>query len=269
MDEAWAFFTSSGMVASYVVVAVTGVILGVLHRIRTVNLQRREANGDADPRRARTLSGLFVTLRYVILALAVLLILQLNGVNVSSMVTALGVAGIVVGFALQDSLADVIMGIHILVDGFFRVGDVIRFNEYEGEVIMVTPQTTKIRLLSDNSTLAVSNRNISQVTLVSKGNMFDVAVPYETSQEDAKRLMNCMVDRMLQVPGVDACEYRGIQDLADSAVMHRLYFECDPKLHYAVRRALNGAALQVYEEWGVDVPYNRLELMWGQSGESE
>ena len=48
-------------------------------------------------------------IKYFIIIFVVLFVLQINGINVSSVLTGLGVAGVVVGFALQDLLKDIIM----------------------------------------------------------------------------------------------------------------------------------------------------------------
>ena len=57
--------------------------------------------------------------------LTVLTILQIFGINVSSMLAGVGIASIVIGFALQDALKDIIRGFEIVSDGFYEIGVVI------------------------------------------------------------------------------------------------------------------------------------------------
>ena len=73
-------------------------------------------------------------LRYLLLLVTILLILQINGINVTSLVAGLGIVSAVVGLALQDILKDVIMGLHILSGRFFSVGDAVRYGIMEGIV---------------------------------------------------------------------------------------------------------------------------------------
>ena len=72
--------------------------------------------------------------KYIIALLVIIMILQINGVNVSAMATGLGIAGVMVGFALQDLLKDLIMGAGIVWDEFFTVGDYVKYKQYEGVV---------------------------------------------------------------------------------------------------------------------------------------
>lgn len=57
---------------------------------------------------------------------AVLTVLEIYGVNVTSMLAGVGIASIVIGFALQDSLKDIIRGFVIVSDNYYEIGDVIK-----------------------------------------------------------------------------------------------------------------------------------------------
>ena len=61
---------------------------------------------------------LYGVVRIIIVLVALLSILSVFGVNISSAVAGLGIGGVIVGFALQDFLKDIIMGIHILSDKY-------------------------------------------------------------------------------------------------------------------------------------------------------
>ena len=108
-------------------------------------------------------------LKYVVIVGILLLILQINGVNVSSAIAGLGIASAIVGLALQDVLKDVIMGINIVTENFFSVGDVVEYQEIEGVVTKLTLRTTKIQSIVDQSVTTVCNRNISENGFVCEG----------------------------------------------------------------------------------------------------
>ena len=57
--------------------------------------------------------------------ITVLMVLQIYGINVSSMLAGVGIASVVIGFALQDSLKDIIRGFVIISDDYYEIGDVI------------------------------------------------------------------------------------------------------------------------------------------------
>ena len=118
-------------------------------------------------------------LKGVVLILAVLVILQVNGINVTSIVASMGLASAIVGLALQDYLKDLIMGFHILTDHFFAVGDVVRYKGTEGIVISFNTKTTKIQSLDDFSVLSVSNRNIDEIAVLGDFMKINIPISYK------------------------------------------------------------------------------------------
>jgi small-conductance mechanosensitive channel len=76
-------------------------------------------------------------LKYFLGIISLLIILDINGVNISSLVAGLGVVGIIVGLALQDALKDIIMGKNIITGHFFQVGDVIKYKEITGKYYLL------------------------------------------------------------------------------------------------------------------------------------
>lgn len=94
-----------------------------------------------------------------------LIILSVVGISIAPMLTALGVGGLAVALALQDTLANLFAGIQILVEKSLRVGDFVRLESgQEGYVEDITWRTTRIRLLSNNIVI-VPNSKVSQSTL--------------------------------------------------------------------------------------------------------
>lgn len=87
----------------------------------------------------------------VVLLLGLLVALNSLGVSIAPLLTALGVGGLAVGLALQDTLANLFAGIHILVSRQIRPGDFVRLDSgEEGYVQDVTWRYTTIRQLPNN-----------------------------------------------------------------------------------------------------------------------
>ncbi|MBO6657965.1 MAG: mechanosensitive ion channel [Pseudomonadales bacterium] len=94
-----------------------------------------------------------------IMFLGVLVALSHMGVEITALLTGLGIAGFIVGFALQDSLANFVAGIMILGYRPFDVGDVIEAGGVFGKVSKMSMVSTTI-LTFDNQTLIVPNNKI-------------------------------------------------------------------------------------------------------------
>lgn len=102
--------------------------------------------------------------RLVVLVLGGLVALQTLGVSITPLITALGVGGLAVGLALQDTLANLFAGIHILMSRQVRPGDFVRLDSgEEGYVQDVTWRYTTIRQLPNNVTIVPNAKLASAV----------------------------------------------------------------------------------------------------------
>lgn len=103
--------------------------------------------------------------RLLVLALGVLIILQTFGVSITPALTALGIGGLAIGLALQDTLANFFAGIHILSSRQVRPGDYVKLaTGEEGYIQDVTWRYTTIRQISNNLTI-VPNAKLAGTTL--------------------------------------------------------------------------------------------------------
>lgn len=104
-------------------------------------------------------------IRGTILVVGFLILLSVLGISVTPILTALGVGGLAVALALQDTLSNLFAGIHILVEKPIRVGDFIRLETgQEGYVEDITWRTTRLRMLPNNMVI-IPNSKIAQSTL--------------------------------------------------------------------------------------------------------
>lgn len=101
-------------------------------------------------------------LKGTILVIGLLIILSVLGISITPLITALGVGGLAVALALQDTLANLFAGIHILMEKAIRVGDFIKLESgQEGYVEDITWRTTRIRMLPNNM-VVIPNSKLSQ-----------------------------------------------------------------------------------------------------------
>ncbi|MFD0318608.1 mechanosensitive ion channel family protein [Streptomyces flavalbus] len=89
--------------------------------------------------------------RILVLAIGFLVVLQTLGISIAPLLTALGVGGLAVALALQDTLANLFAGIHILASKTVQPGDYIRLSSgEEGYVEDINWRQTTVRALSNN-----------------------------------------------------------------------------------------------------------------------
>ena len=103
--------------------------------------------------------------KLVIFGTGVLVILNSLGVSITPILATLGVGGLAVALALQDTLSNLFAGFHINLNKLVRVGDYVKMDSgEEGYVTDVNWRTTKIRMLSNNVIL-VPNAKLSQANI--------------------------------------------------------------------------------------------------------
>ncbi len=101
-------------------------------------------------------------LKGTVLIIGFLIILSFLGVSITPLITALGVGGLAVALALQDTLSNLFAGIHILIEKSIKVGDFIKLETgQEGYVEDITWRTTRIRMLPNNM-VVIPNSKLSQ-----------------------------------------------------------------------------------------------------------
>jgi small-conductance mechanosensitive channel len=107
-------------------------------------------------------AGLSSTLtRVFVLAIGVLVLLHHFNIAIGGVLTALGIGGLAVALALQDTLANFFAGVHILIEAPIRLGDFIRLSSNEeGIVTDIGWRTTRVRT-GTNNTIVIPNTKIT------------------------------------------------------------------------------------------------------------
>lgn len=199
-------------------------------------------------------------IKYVFIILTFIIVLKVNGVNVDSILAGAGILGIVIGFAVQDALKDIIRGMTIIADNYFSVGDVVKYKDIMGKVISTSINTTKIEDIKTFNIVSIANRNIEEIEVVS--NSVDVMVPlsYELPIERAEAVVNEIVEEVRKIEDVTECNYRGVANLNSSNIDYMVNVRSKPILRRIITRKVNGIILTVLEKNNIEVPYNQLDI---------
>ena len=150
-----------------------------------------------------------ILVRVVIISIGILIILQTLHISITPMLTALGVGGLAVALALQDTLSNLFAGFHIIMTRKVRINDWIELSSGEiGQVIDITWRDTTIKqrrnniIIIPNSTLASSitiNYNLPRRELATR---VEVGVSYDSDLEHVEKVaIEVAEDVMKNVPG--------------------------------------------------------------------
>ena len=192
--------------------------------------------------------------------ITVLMVLEIYGINVSSMLAGVGIASIVIGFALQDSLKDIIRGFVIVSDDYYEIGDVIKFGDNLGPVVSVSLLTTKIQDINTMNYVSIANRNIDKVEVDPGYIYIPIPMPYELKVEKAEEIMKEIVENLQKQERVITAAYQGITNFDTSALDYQVVVTCDPADRLQARRDSLRAIYTTMEANKIHVPYTQLDL---------
>jgi len=187
-----------------IILSITITVAGVLDSLVAAAGDRRAL--------AVGVTGLFRTsVRLAVLVVGGLVLLSSLGIAITPILTALGVGGLAVALALQDTLSNLFAGIHLLADKPIRVGDYVRLSveNVEGHVVDVGWRSTRIRMLQNN-VVVVPNKRVAESVITN----FDldearmavsirVGVGYDVDPDHVERVLVDEATRAVgQVPGL-------------------------------------------------------------------
>jgi small-conductance mechanosensitive channel len=142
-----------------IILSVTVTVAGVLSSLAAAAGERRALG--------MGMTGLVRTaVRGAILVIGGLVLLGSLGVQITPLLTALGVGGLAVALALQDTLSNLFAGVHLLADKPIRVGDYVKIADtIEGHVVDVGWRSTRVLMLA-NSVVIVPNKRVAESIIV-------------------------------------------------------------------------------------------------------
>lgn len=156
-----------GQIYYVLIVGVLVIALWKLVDIFTLWYQDKvKDQGERDGKEAVLLLG-ERAVRTLLVMVGLIVVLDRLGFNISALLAAVGIGGLAISLAAQDTIANMISGVIILIDQPFRAGDRIEIQELNtwGDVVAIGLRSTRIRTL-DNRLVIVPNSSISQNQVV-------------------------------------------------------------------------------------------------------
>lgn len=202
--------------------------------------------------------------RYIILLFGLVEALGTFGLNVGGIIAGVGIIGIAIGFAAQDTLANIIAGFVILWDQPLHVGDWVQIGDsIEGRVRRMTLRTTRIDTL-DHGVLVVPNREItgSRVYNYSLRKLWRqrvaIVVPYDTDLSSARAVMLRALPPSPIISGKPEPAVAVTELGRDGLALELVYFVTDPREAYPLRWQTNEALFRACSEAGITLSYSQI-----------
>jgi len=202
-----------------------------------------------------------------VVLLGIVLLLRAVGLEITPMLTALGVGGLAVALALQDTLSNLFSGFYVAVARQIRLGDYIKLNTgEEGYVSDIGWRSTSIRALANNM-IIIPNAKLAQAIVTNyylpekrMGVSVQVAVSYDSDPEKVERaLLEVAAEGLKEIPGMapePAPSVTFDPGFGDWSLGFTLGFQVQEFANqYSVRHQLRKRILRKFREQGIEMPF--------------
>jgi len=203
--------------------------------------------------------------RMVMIVFSIVMALDQLGVDVAAALAGLGIAGIAIGFAAQDTLSNILAGLMIFWDKPFEQDDWVTVAGQYGQVQEITMRSTRIRT-RDNTYVVIPNRTIIDEVLVnhSKHGATRVAVPIGIAyKENVPQARTVLLESVRDLPGVadEPAPDVVVQELGDSSVNLQLrVWILSAETEQPVFNAVLEAGKLALDGAGIEIPFPHMQL---------
>ncbi len=203
-------------------------------------------------------------LRYFIMVVALLMILDVYGIDTASIIASLGVLGLVLGLAVQDILKDWIAGMFIIIENQYSIGDNVTIGDFRGEVTELGVKTTKLRAYTGEVKI-ISNRNILEVinhSIEDSLAIVDFGVAYNTDVKKLEKVINkLIIDLKEEHPTiVGDINFLGLDNLGDSSLTYRITAVTKAMEHFAIQRIIKQELVLRLAKNNIEIPFNQVVI---------
>ena len=276
---AWLLSAGGGQVVG-ALIQIAIIVLGALVVLELVSssieryLGETDAAGNPLPRSARLRTLLPLArnaVRVTVGIIAILMILDRIGINITPLLAGAGVVGLAIGFGSQALVRDIITGLFILVEDTVSVGDVARVGGHIGLVEAMSIRTIRLRDLS-GTVHVVPFGEVTTVENLTKDFSYavmEVGVAYRENTDEVVEVLREVAEELGRDPEVgpnmlEPLEVLGVDALGDSAVIIKVRIKTPPIKQWSVKRAFNRLLKQAFDARGIEIPFPHTTLYFGE-----
>ncbi|MEE8619746.1 MAG: mechanosensitive ion channel family protein [Dehalococcoidia bacterium] len=272
------WFMSTGIrviVIIAVAVAVYLIFRPIIRSILKRAVSHRMAGEDETDiqQRTDTLSSILVKIAgIIILIIAVITILPEFGVNITSLIAAIGIGGLAIAFAAQNLIRDFIAGFFILMEDQYSIGDVVSIAGVAGVVEDISLRRTVLRDL-DANVHSVPNGKIELSTNMTKKYSrvnLNVSVGYGEDLKHVIDIANKVCQKMAKDPQwkddfITTPSVLRVDNLGDSGIDIKILGDTKPAKQWAIMGELRLRLKDAFDSEGIEIPWPHTKVYFGNA----
>jgi small-conductance mechanosensitive channel len=209
---------------------------------------------------------------FIIYTVAIIIALDLLGINIVPFIAGAGIAGVAIGFAAKDTLSNLIAGILLILDRPFEVGDRIEVwsapagSATWGDVIDIGLRATKIKT-TDNIVIIIPNneimlRDIINYTIISEKIRvrINIGIAYDANLQAAKKII-VQVAQATEWVADDPPPKVVVRNFGESAVGLQLrVWIHDARQRMNTISHITDKVKEAFDQEGIEIPYPKRDI---------
>ncbi len=204
--------------------------------------------------------------KIVIITIGFLIILQTLGISITPILTALGVGGLAVALALQDTLSNLFSGLHIILSKQVKTGDYIKLESgEEGYVVDITWRNTTIRMLANNIVI-VPNSKLASIIITNfcllektMSLLIQVGVSYDSDLRKVERVTIDVAKEVMETVAGGVAEFEPFiryHTFDDSSINFTVILRAREFVNqYLVKHEFVKRLHERYKKEGIEIPF--------------
>lgn len=240
------------------------IVIGIIiYNIIKALIMRLNKTKYIDKKKMTIIALIKNIIKYLVMILVILSILNVYGVDTKGIVTSIGVVGIIIGLAIQDIVADFLAGILILFDNHYTIGDVVTIDGFTGEVVGFGLMTTKLKA-ANGERMVIANSAFKKVVNYTANNTvhyINIDVAYDTDIDKLEKVLKDMTPEVEAIDGyVGGYKLLGIQEFASSSIKYMVALECKSNVRFQVKRDFNMILKRHLNKANIEIPYTKMDI---------
>ncbi len=224
-------------------------------------LQQRETLSNGTQQRP-AFKGLFPAINTLIWGTGVIFLMDNFGLDISSIVTGLGIGGVAVALAAQAILADVFSYFSIMIDKPFEIGDFIIVGDISGTIEHIGLKTTRVRSLSGeqvifSNTDMTSSRIKNYKRMYERRVVFKISVVYETEYEKLVLIPAIVRKAVEELSDVrfDRTHFATLGNFSLDFEVVYFVLNADYNIYMDIHQSLNLSIIKSFGKEGIEFAY--------------
>ena len=264
---------SGRLLNAVIVIVILSVLrhLGVklIRKIFTLKIENLHSRTENAIRRKKTLKALSLNIwRY---AINIVIIVAVIGsfFDLNALLASAGFLTLIITFASQSVLADIVKGFFIVFEDIFSVGDMVNIAGNQGTVLEIGIRSTKIKTVT-GEIVTIPNGDIRQVTNFSVSNsmaLLDILVSSRADLELALQTLEQIADSAQEKYSqiVSRPTVLGVQSMDANETTIRMIAEVQPLQKFFIERELRKAVKLTFDQAGIEMPLSTVALFRGKN----